>query len=345
MDYERREFLKQAGTTASAAALAPLVAATSGNQAIANEGEGTRVMNGKNHWRPALILDRDRRPVSGSTTDLAAAIRRGADLRIYTEFRHNEHIDTKSTSRELIKEVADFRVTYLLDDRWVAGIINLRQPIELPIGFGPRPSMSFFMYNQNADQAIARPYLDGLPITGKLGAAPIDDHSDMPNYHQFDAWDSGTNAPSSNFVYDFETYQFLVCDDWTEVYSHQADGTAISGSIDRLGEEFAKGREVKIAISGLCNELSEKPESLLDHEVFVHCGSCYYYTEQKQFMAASQPVVRVRPAIPLRYQSENWDFGWLMPRSDGHVARWLLDPYTLKFNRSESRHAIRWFVR
>ena len=26
-------------------------------------------------------------------------------------------------------------------------------------------------------------------------------------------------------------------------------------------------------------------------------------------------------------------------------ARWLLDPYTLKFNRSDRRHAMRWFVR
>jgi len=66
---------------------------------------------------------------------LLAAIRRGADLRIATEFRHNEHIDTNSASPELISEVADFRITYVLDDRWVAGIINLRQPIELPNRF------------------------------------------------------------------------------------------------------------------------------------------------------------------------------------------------------------------
>ena len=34
-----------------------------------------------------------------------------------------------------------------------------------------------------------------------------------------------------------------------------------------------------------------------------------------------------------------------MPRSDGLVARWLVDPYTLKFRKSEGRYAIRWFVR
>ncbi len=299
----------------------------------------------KSGWKCVLILDGERQPVSGSTEALAAAIRGGADMRIYTEFRHNEHIDTKSNNTELIKEVADFRITYLLEDRWVAGIINLRQPIVIPNGFGQRPSMSFFLYNQNAEQAIARPYLDGEPAQGKMGKSPLDDHSDMTKYHQFDSWDSGTNAPSSNFVYDFETYKFWVRDDWEEVYSHSADSEVLSGSIDALAEAFAVGREVKVGISGLCGDLCVDPATVTQHEIFVHVGSCYYYTELKQFIAASHPLVRVKPAIPLRYNSEEWDFGWLMVRSDGHVARWLVDPYTLKFRRSDERYAMRWFVR
>lgn len=299
----------------------------------------------KSNWKCLLKLDKNRNLISGSEKFLAAAIRKGADMRIYTEFRHNEHIDTRSDNPELIKEVTDFRITYLLDDRWVAGIINLRQPIDLPNGFGPRPSMSFFLYNQNGDQAIARPYLDGKPVTGKIGPSPLDDHSDMPKYHQFDGWDSETNAPSSNFVYDFEIYKFWVCDDWEEVYSHGADGKVLSGSIEALAEAFSAGREVKVAINGLCEDMSDDPATVMNHEVFVHCGSCYYYTDQQLFMAASHPVVRVNPAIPLRYKSSGWDFGWLMPRSDGFVARLLVDPYTLKFHRTEGKYAIRWFVR
>jgi hypothetical protein len=205
--------------------------------------------------------------------------------------------------------------------------------------------MSFFLYNQNADQAIARPYLDGKTMNGNLGASPVDDHSAMPKYHQFDAWDSGTNAPSSNFVYDFEKYKFWVCDDWEEVYSNDAGGDAISGSIHALSEAFESGREVKVGITGLCMDVDKETPSHLPHEVFIHCGSCYYYTERKQFITASHPVVRVKPSIPLKYRSKEWDFGWLMPRSDGHVARWLLDPYTLKFIRSDGRYSIRWFVR
>ena len=110
--------------------------------------------NRKNNWQCVLGLDKDRNLISGKEEELSAAIARGADLRIYTEFRHNEHIDTNSDCNELVKEVADFRITYLLDNRWVAGIINLRQPVELPGDFGPRPSMSFFLYNQNVGKDL-----------------------------------------------------------------------------------------------------------------------------------------------------------------------------------------------
>src|SRR5215467_5244108 len=164
-----------------------------------------------------LTLNADRTLRDGSFAALADAIRRAADLRIATEFRHNEHIDTTSDDPQLVREVAEFRVTYLLKDRWSAGIMTLRQPVDLPDGFGPRPSMSFFLYNQDGQQAIARPYLDGLPVTGARGSAALDDHSDMPHYHQHDSWDAGTNAPSSNFVYDFDHYQFWVYDRWREV--------------------------------------------------------------------------------------------------------------------------------
>jgi hypothetical protein len=203
--------------------------------------------------------------------------------------------------------------------------------------------MSFFLYNQDGSQAIARPYLDGAPATGGLGPAPLDDHSAMPRYHQADSWDAGTNAPSSNFVYDFEEYRFLVNDRWREVLSHDADGAVRSGSVAALAAAFAEGCPVKLGVRGLCADLAG-PGEALDHEVFVHAGSCYYYTERGLFMTGTHPLVRVRPAAPLRYASRAWDFGWLMARSDGRVARWLCDPYTLAFTKSAGRYAMRWLI-
>lgn len=289
-----------------------------------------------------LILNGDRSVRSGSTAALADAIRRGGDLRIRTAFRHNEHIDTSSPNPELVDEVAEFRQTLLLDDRWSAGIMTLRMPVEIPKGFGPRPSMSFFLYNQDGHQAIARPFLDGQPASETLGPSPLDDHSAMPRYHQLDSWDVGTNAPSSNFIYDFESYTFLVNDRWQEVFVHDSAGNRVSGALSDLIDAFQQGCPIKLAISGLCDDLA--PEAPLAHEIFVHAGSCYYYTEQELFLTGTHPVVRVRPDMPLRYTSQGWDFGWLVARTDGEVERWLCNPYTLKFERSRTRHAMRWLI-
>jgi len=295
-------------------------------------------------WSTALALDSSRRCVSGSAETLADAIRRGADLRIYTEFRYNEHIEPGSENNEVVQEVAEFRETYLIDDEWVAGIMTLRQPVALP-GFGPRPSLSLFLYNQDGGQAIARLYMDGAPVAGVLGSAPLDDYGFMPKYHQFDNWDAGTNAPSHNFVYDFDLYRYCVRDDWREVLSHAADGEVISGSMDELIDAFSSGAEVKVGIRGLCDDLAPHVDSTLDHEVFIQVGACYHLTRQRVFTAGSHPLVRCAPAIPLRYESRAWDYGWLLPRTDGLVLRWLVDPYRLAFAKSESQHGIRWFVR
>ena len=306
-------------------------------------------------WKSVLELDRHREVTAGNPDALCAAIGRGADLRIYTEFIHNQHIDPTSASDELIREVSEFRATCLVEDRWCAGIMTLRQPISLPDAFGPRASMSFFMYNQDGQQAIARPYLDGGTPTadGAIGPAGLDDWVAYPKYHQQDGWDAGTNAPSSNFTYDFEAFRYFVCDDWQEVLAHDADGRVQSGSIDLLAAAFEDGSEIKVAIHNLCADLDAEPVRPaacpavpgIEHEVFIQVGPGYYYSGQKLFIAGTHPLVRVRPAIPMRYVSRGWDFGWLMPRSDGFVACWLCDPYTLRFRKSQGRYAIRWFVR
>ena len=296
-------------------------------------------------WHLLLELDSRREVTSGSPEALCTAIRRAADLRIYTEFVHNQHIDPSSASDELIREVSEFRATYLVEDRWCAGIMTLRQPIALPDGFGPRASMSFFMYNQDGQQAIARPHLDSGPAGGTMGPSALDDWSAYPKYHQQDGWDAGTNAPSSNFIYDFEVFRYFVCDDWQEVLAHDTAGRVQGGSIDLLAAAFEAGAEVKVAIRNLCADLTAEPARPIEHEVFIQAGPGYYYSGQKLFIAGTHPLVRVRPGIPMRYVSRGWDFGWLMPRTDGRVAMLLYDPYSLKVRRQAGQFAMRWFAR
>lgn len=295
------------------------------------------------HWKCVLERDAKRQVTAGSEARLVEAIVNGADLRIYTEFIHNQHIDVASDCDERIREVAEFAVTYVVKGTWVAGIMSLRQPIELPEGFGPRPSMSFFLYNQDASQAIARPFLDGQ---NTVGSPPLLCMQKMPKYHKFDQFDADTNAPSHNFIYDFDVYRYHVSDCWKEVLTHDEWGNVASGSLTDLIENFSMGCELKIAVQGLCDDLVEnKNENTLHHEIFVQAGPGYYYTEQKLFIAGSHPVVRVSPNIPMRYKSNNWDFGWIMARTDGRIVYRRCDPYTLKFSDIVLHKVIRWFVR
>jgi len=295
-------------------------------------------------WKCVMTLDQQRKLVAGDPRDLRAAIGRGADLRIYSEFRHNEHIDTSSSRAELIQESMDMRCTYLIDGRWVASQLTLRQPVELPVGFGPRPSLSLFMYNENGEQAIARPHLDGPPQLAPHGPAPVGDHADMPKYHEFDSWDAGTNAPSSNFAYDFDQLKYFVKDDWTEVLAHDAAGNVQRGSMADVMAAVRRGAEFKVGMTDVCADLSTSGPAV-PHEVFIQCGSIYLYTEQPLFVAATHPIVRVAPAIPLRYASENWDYSWVVVRTDGDVSLLSYDPYTLQSKRTEHKLALRWFAR
>ena len=164
----------------------------------------------------------------------------------------------------------------------------------------------------------------------------------MPRYHEQSRFDDETNAPSSNFFYSFERFRYFANAIWDEVYAHNAEGTPLSGSLDGLVEAFRRGCEIKVGVEGLCDDLGGAG---LSHTVFVPCGPGYYHTESRIFSCGSQPVVRVAPNVPLRYESRNWDFGWLFLRTDGFVEYWRCDPYTLRFSKMQKRLTIRWFVR
>ena len=285
-------------------------------------------------WSSVLEYDAQRNRTAGSTEALRRAIGRGADLRIYTGFQHNEHIDTNSANDDLIQEVSDFPCTYLLDDRWAAGIMTFRQPVQLPDRFGRRASMSFFMYNENGFQSIARPFLDG----GHYDQAETDTPVLERKYHLMSSFDADTNAPSSNFIYDFFSYRFMVNDCWEEICACDENGHVLSGSVRDIEAASLDGCELKVGISGVCGDG-------LSHTMFVQTGPHYFYHREGCMVAETRPFVRVEPAIPMQYGSGNWDFGWNIVRSDGRVATLYYDPYTLIPRRGFERHPIRWFAR
>ena len=293
-------------------------------------------------WTNTLELDTEQLVLSGSNDALRQSIDRGADLRIYTAFRNSEHLDTTSENLELVDEVSEFRTTYLIDDRWAAGIMTTRMPVAGPSGFGPRPSMSYFLYNEDGGQSIARLYLDGNSESGEPAEHPPKMYPEMPKYSEKNRWDDCTNAPSSNFFYAFERFRFFTNSSWKEAYVHEGDGRPRRGSLAELIAAFNRGCEIKVGIEGLCNDLKK---DAIPHVAFIPCGPGYYHTESKVFYAGTHPTVRVAPAIPMVYESRNWDCGSIFVRTDGFVEYWCRDPYNLGYSKQNMQLALRWFVR
>ena len=301
-------------------------------------------------WTCALELAPDRSITSGSPSSLSDAIARGADLRVYTEWRVEEHLvpygdlPSRPENNGVIQEIIDFRQTYLLDNCHVAAITTLRQPLTPTVGFnGQRPKMSFFLYNRSGEQSCASLALDGeLAAWAQPGSRQMrPPPSDMPKMSVEELYDVGTAAPSRNFIYDMEIYRFWVRDEWTEILAHDCKGNITAGDFEAVKRAQSSGRELKIAISDLCSDLGAGP----NHEVFSLLGSSFLHTQRNFYEAATHPIVRIAPAIPLRYASFNWDVCWAFVRTDGFAALRLLNPYTRAFSDRETRFACRWFVR
>ncbi|MBA3235886.1 MAG: hypothetical protein H0T59_07835 [Chloroflexi bacterium] len=310
-------------------------------------------------WSLALELGPDRSVVAGSKAGLAAAIKRGADLRVYTEFVFEEHIvpggNGDPSMDGLIREVIDFRETILVDDRHVGAVTTLRQPLEPPFGFnGPDPKLSFFMYTGDGEQAHASLVLGdhaGGVEPGERRVLPPP--ADMPKMSAEEYHDFGTTGPSRNFVYDMERYRYFVRDEWDEVLAHDERGGVVHGSFDELEAAQVAGREIRVGIADLARGLSagsagggsDGAGGPLRHEVFSNVGSGFLHTGPRLYAALTHPLVRVAPAVPLRYASGNWDVAWVFLRTDGLARVRRLDPYTRRWDDRDERFACRWFAR
>ncbi len=289
-------------------------------------------------WICVLELDEKRNVVGGSPSKLARAVKRGADVRCYTTFDYAEHMSAPGSDVGLVQEMMNFGVTYWLEGEHVAGIQTTRYPADCSLGFQPYPSLSFFLSNDNGQAGIARPFLQESQHGEALEGEP------PAKYHLLEQWDSDTRAPSQSYVYEFDQYRWWVRECWEEVLAHDADGVVTYGSLQALQDAFRAGKNLKVGVSDLCAELVPEGERPISHEVFVEMGPIYNHQDQGFLGGESLPVVRVAPDFPLTYRSGNWNFGWILPRTDGVVHQLIIDPYTRDFIRTQTRCAIRWFV-
>ena len=158
-------------------------------------------------WTTALELGPDRGVRAGSKEALVAALARGADLRMYTEFIFEEHIEPgwmgDPALRGPIREVIDFRQTIVVDGRHAAGMTTLRQPLHPPFGFnGTDAKMAYFFYTSDADQAranllIAGPEADAARAARIAPGGPVVNPPPpgMAKMSVEEAYDLGTLGP------------------------------------------------------------------------------------------------------------------------------------------------------
>ncbi|MEX1230206.1 MAG: hypothetical protein WEB58_08200 [Planctomycetaceae bacterium] len=298
-------------------------------------------------WKCALELSSDRRVTAGTTSELCAAIDRGADLRIYTEFLFEEHIEPKWVGdpqyNGLIREVIDFRQTMLVNGRHTAAVTTMRQPLHPPFGFnGTQPKMSFFLYNMDGQQACANLVLDDSDCSTAAGAIEsFPPPDDMPKMSAMQVFDGDTYGPGRNFIYNMEVYRYFVRDDWELIYAHDADGAPTAGVVGAIEQAQLAGREIKVGI----RDLNSDWNTGVSHEIFSQVGSGFYHCGPRIYACSTHPIVRVKPGIPVVYDSQGWDLCWLFLRSDGRSVIRRLDPLTRRFTDRETRLACRWFAR
>ncbi len=291
--------------------------------------------------KPQTVLSLNSRlnVVRGSTAALNRKLAAGADLRISTGFLHNEHIDPASSDDQLIEETSTFAETVIIDGKWSAYFMTARQPVALRQGFGLPNSLSLFLYNQDGHQGVARLVMDGtVDRTLKRDS----EHGGIPKVRTLGLQDEGTAGVSKNFIYEFENFDFIVTPCYREVYANNAQGRRTFGTKDALAANCRSGRGIKIAVKGLSRILWG--ETGHEDEIYIHCGSSYYYTKDRLMITNTLPFVSVPADIPLTYKPKGFRYCWIIARSDGRVEVRAFNIFKNTWETRAARLALRWFV-
>ena len=291
--------------------------------------------------RPEIVLSLNsrRQVVKGSAKLLNKKLGGGADLRICTGFLHNEHIDIASSDDQLIAETSSFAETVIIDGKWSAYFITTRQPVALRKGFGYPNSLSLFLYNQDGLQCVAKLVMDGTLDKSVRGDS---EHGGVPKVRTFNILDERTPGISKTFVYDFEFYDFIITDCYREIYANAQDGRRTLGSIGAVAKAYCSGRGIKLAVQGLSRVLWG--DTGHEDEIFIHCGSTYYYTSDKLMITNTLPFVSVPADIPLTYKSKSYRYCWLVARSDGRVEVRSYNVFANTWETREAQLKLRWFA-
>ena len=259
--------------------------------------------------------------VEGSLSDVAAAVRAGADLRRFSTY------DLQGAG--LVEETMTLQTTWVFDDRNVGGLQTLRHPVDGGTGIQMEPSMALWIFGLTAPQCSAFVPLHGRPMPDATG--------NWTRVHN-DAYSSEVGKYVPN------RYRWWKGGGWELICAHDEKGNPSFGSWTDLRAAANEGGTFKVGIRNLWSQLAPSGEGVPEHEVFVEATTHFAHIDEQFFAVLTQPTFLLQPCLPLRFSDDNFAPGWLVVRSDGKVQRQTLNPATMQWGRAWGRYAVRWFV-
>ncbi len=264
----------------------------------------------------------DHKPIAGSVADVAAAVRRGADLRRFSTY------NLKGTG--MVEETMTLQTTWVFDEGHVGGLQTLRHPVNAGLGISMLPSMSLWIFGVEAPQRSTFVPLNGKPVANATGK-----------------WVRVDNEPFGRETDEFVPRRYLwwARSDWKLIYAHDKNGYSSQGSWEDIRKAVKEGRILKVGIKNLWSYLTPAGDETLEHEVFIECTTDFSHLDESFVGALTQPTFLLQPSVPLKFTGENFALGWLVVRSDGKVQRVTLNPTNMQWERTWDRYAVRWFAR
>jgi hypothetical protein len=145
---------------------------------------------------------------------------------------------------------------------------------------------------------------------------------------------------SGLFPFPYLLYRWVVCDRWTAVYEHDAQGRRIAGDLEALKSAVERGRSVRVGV----------------RQFFDLAGDGAAGPEHVSFLSVMQPIIQdghvqatcdfaltARPTWPLTL-SDGLKFLMVQPSTSGEVITYATEPGHMPFQRSVPRRAMQWLV-
>ena len=153
-------------------------------------------------------------------------------------------------------------------------------------------------------------------------------------------WMLGDETIDEGKTYPYGVYRWFVCDRWSVVYEHDAEGRPTRGSLDELAEHARLGRSIRVGVKnlfGIQGGLDDGPEHI-------------------SFLTTMQPMIQggqVRSNCDaVLLGAPKWPFTWddgvhfsmMRPSTSGEITCYLAEPGKMPFERIVPRRAMVWMV-